>query len=228
MTRSSEWFAQLKTAYPDPADWKTKGQIRKRDVFRFARLWMTEGIPYAFVDKPAVYELAREAFADRLHVHPKEVSISGSGRLGFSLASTKFGKPYVSARSDFDLFLVSAAWFSKLKSDAELFVARFSSGLAAPRNEPERTFWEDNVVRIPDHISRGFVNQAYVPSFDRYPNAQACYAACISFQRIVSAELSAELVRRVSVRVYRDWEAVESQIGGSLVYALRETGHDLS
>jgi len=71
-----------------------QGIVKKCDLFRFARLWLFEGIPFAFRSCPAIYQLARERFAKELHVEPGQVTMTGSGRLGYSLAPKKFGTEY--------------------------------------------------------------------------------------------------------------------------------------
>ena len=69
-----------------------------------ARLWLSEGIPFAFKDCPAIYESIRVWLSSRLLVHPKDISITGSARLGQSLAPQKLGKEF-SHESDLDLFI---------------------------------------------------------------------------------------------------------------------------
>lgn len=225
MASLSKWIQGITSSYPDPSSWKDQGDLAKKDVFLFTRLWLCEGIPYAFQNNAALYELARGNFGSVLKVHPKNVSMTGSGRLGYSLAGNKFGAAYDSSKSDVDLFLVSKPWFEKMKQDSELFISRFSAGLAKPRNDNEAKFWPENVKRLKKGIDRGHVNQHYIPNTLMYPSAQSCYKACRAFQVTLHDQLGTAGPKRVSVRIYRDWACAESQIGGSLLYALGETGH---
>ena len=70
MTPLSDWAKSLRETYPDPNGWHSFGPLPKRDVFRFARLWLTEGIPFAFRDAPAIYEFVRDFLHGiRVHAH---------------------------------------------------------------------------------------------------------------------------------------------------------------
>lgn len=228
MVSLSNWIRGMTSSYPDPNLWKDQEGPAKRDVFRFTRLWLCEGIPFAFRNDAAAYELARERFGKILEEHPRNLSMTGSGRLGYSLAGTKFGAAYDPNRSDVDLFLVSKTWFDKLKGDAELFISRFSAGLAVARNENEAKFWPENVKRLEQGIKRGHINQHFIPNVSRYEAAQSCYRACRAFQVTLAEQMEATEPRKVSVRIYQNWARAESQIGGSLLYALKETGHEVS
>jgi hypothetical protein len=71
-----------------------------------ARLWLSEGIPFSFKQNPALYESVRDWLGTRLDVDPKEISLTGSGRIGQSLAPKKLGANF-SEDSDLDFFIVS-------------------------------------------------------------------------------------------------------------------------
>lgn len=92
-----------------------------------ARLWLSEGIPYAFKDCPGVYEEMRSWTGSRLSINPKEISISGSARLGQSLAPQKLGKKF-DEKSDLDIFIVSHDLFERLKEDYNKRAYDFESG----------------------------------------------------------------------------------------------------
>lgn len=228
MTKSSNWLLNIATSYPNPNLWRSYADLSKDDAFRFVRLWVFEGIPFAFSTSPAVYQLAREAFASILGDQARNVSMTGSGRIGFSLASHKFGEPFNQDLSDIDLFLVSESCFSDLRKEAELFVARFNAGLALARNPTEKSYWIENSQNLPRTLAKGFVDQKKIPNVrDRYPRTHCCYMACNKFSQTVSILNNLEKSPRVSVRIYKDWQCAEAQIGGSLLRALRETGHSL-
>ena len=101
-----------------------------------AGLWIPEGIPQIFSDCPAVYESLRTWLGDILSVDPKEITVTGSGRLGYSLIMDKFGDPF-GENSDLDLFVVSNDLFSRMKINFELWLLRYQNGDAVP-NEKEK------------------------------------------------------------------------------------------
>ena len=73
------------------------------DRFAIARQWLSEGIPFAFQRCPAVYESMRSWLSGKLDVEAKEISLTGSARLGSSLKNENFGKPF-GPESDLESF----------------------------------------------------------------------------------------------------------------------------
>ena len=65
---------------------------------------------------PAVYASMRAWLACELDVHPKEISMTGSGRLGESWVPNQLGIPF-GPQSDLDLFLVSSDFFARVEED---------------------------------------------------------------------------------------------------------------
>ena len=82
----SPHFADFREIYPTAADVArlcVMGGHQAR--LTLARLWLSEGIPFAFRQNPALYELIRAWIASRLGIDPKDVTLIGSARLGQSL-----------------------------------------------------------------------------------------------------------------------------------------------
>ena len=79
-------LARLSGPYPDAtavADAaKLGGEAARVSI---ARLWLSEGIPYAFKDCPGIYESVRTWLSSCLGIHAKEIGITGSAMLGTSL-----------------------------------------------------------------------------------------------------------------------------------------------
>ncbi len=58
-----------------------------RDVrYALSRLWLSEGISFAFKTKPGIYEALRIWLARRLNVQAKQITVVGSGSQGYSLS----------------------------------------------------------------------------------------------------------------------------------------------
>jgi len=217
----SPWGRSLVGSYPNPNLWPAYSPDWKPDVFRYVALWLTEGIPYVLSETPIVYEYAREHLATRLHEKTRNIGITGSARSGYSLAPEKFGMRYQAGTSDLDLFLVSANWFDQLVRDFELFLARYRSQLAEPRNERERAFFDNNAREAPATIGRGFIDQWRVPAASRYTHARELGRAGDGFRQHINREVRpANRIGRLSIRVYRDWDTAVRQIGGSVLRAL--------
>jgi len=78
-----------------------------------------EGLPYAFHDSESDYTKLRRHVSTVLEVPMRDLTIVGSGRIGFSLDPNQFGRPF-SDTSDLDMVVVSApvfdsAWMELLR-----------------------------------------------------------------------------------------------------------------
>lgn len=213
-------LARLRDAYPESEEILETVVSGRGERSAVARLWIAEGIPFAFRNCPALYEKAREWLAVGLDVDPKEVSICGSGRLGYSLAPDSWGRPYSSQDSDLDLFAVSERLFDGLRRDFDCWSQDFEGGAVAPRSQQEEKYWTENKRGTPGCIARGFIDSWRVPNLTPYS------AFCRNNNRLagLKARLHATDVgpkppRRMSLRCYRDWGSYESQATINLKFA---------
>lgn len=186
-----------------------------------ARLWLTEGLPFAFLKSPAVYEDLRGWIASRLSVHPKEVTLIGSGRIGYSLAPPpNFGRPFHDG-SDLDLSVVSGDLFQRVISAYSAFAEDYRSGAISPRNPRERELWDENVKFGERNVPRGFFDPNKVPNFNRYPIAQQVSQTMWMLVKKLEVTPGAPQVRRASTRVYRDWQSFIESVSFNLKAAFR-------
>ena len=126
-------LAKLTGTYPRAQDLLEAAAVGQREKAILARLWISEGIPFAFRGCPGLYEEVRELLAKRLELDAKQISVAGSGRLGYSLAPTKWGEPYGEVLSDLDFFAVSEGLFARLRQDFERWRDDYGRGEAHPR-----------------------------------------------------------------------------------------------
>ena len=96
-------LAKLTETYPGPQDVLAAAAVGEREKAILARLWISEGIPFAFRGCPGLYEEVRDWLAKGLELDAKQISVRGSGRLGYSLAPKKWGERYEAMSSDLDL-----------------------------------------------------------------------------------------------------------------------------
>ena len=174
------------------------------------QLWITEGIPYAFEDCPGAYASMRAWLADRLDVHPNEISMTGSGRFGQSWVPSKLGTPF-GPDSDLDLFLVSSRFFNRLRQDFIRWSEEYERGEVTPRSEREASFWDDHRHRGPAIIQRGFLDSWMIPTWRRYETGQQLADTMWCLKRKLDATAGGPVVRRVSVRVYRSFRSLAKQ-----------------
>ncbi len=210
-------LAPLREVYPSADAVLTAAREGDRDArYAIARLWLSEGIPYSFRERPGVYEALRRWLAHRLDVHAKEITLVGSGRQGFSLSpGTHLGRPFGS-HSDLDFTVVRQSLFERLEASFARWDADYIGGGVAPRHERERQLWEANRQSVPSGLARGFIDPHKIPIWKRYPEAQMIAQALYEAYGKLKATADAPAVRRLSVRVYRDWDCFVRQMAMNL------------
>lgn len=210
-------LAKLTGAYPSPQDVLEAASAGQREKVILARLWVSEGIPFAFERCPGLYEEVRNTLAERVEVDAKEISIVGSGRIGYSLAPTKWGEPYEPVESDLDFFAVSDRLFGRLREDFERWRNDYDCGEAEPTSARERYFWNVNREETPRRIRRGFIESIRVPNRERY-GVFSAMNGCLAdlWRRLQQADEGPKPRRRLTLRCYRDWASYERQTTISL------------
>lgn len=168
------------------------------------RLWISEGIPYAFRECPAIYESVRSWLSVTLGVHAKEIGLVGSARIGASLNPRKFGKSF-SCNSDLDLFIVSEVLFEKLTEEFRQWSLAFESGTITADNPTEEKLWLNNNKTVPRNIEDGFINSKFIPNREPYPTtrriAQCMFLLAGKLQRTHNAPKPC----KADVRCYKSW-----------------------
>src|SRR4029077_2344964 len=143
-------FLQLKDTYPDPGQLTRAARVANfYEHEGLVRLWLSEGIPFAFREFPGLYEVVRGWLGSKLGIHPKTITLIGSARIGYSLAPhPAFGRAF-SAKSDLDFAVVSESLFSTLSASVTKWRNDVGVGTVKPRNSREQSFWSDNLSRLP-------------------------------------------------------------------------------
>jgi hypothetical protein len=185
---------------------KEAGRLTEQDIFGILHQWMTEGIPYAFRDNPLLYEVARRWITAKLQLHPKEVTVIGSGRLGYAFSKPpKFGRRF-SENSDLDLTAISENLFNRSCEWFNRWEADYRQGKVAPRNGKQQGRWDARARSVTQQMKKGFIDIKNIPT--TYQDvSQSLYI----LKEKLRATPSCPTVREVSLRVYRDWAALSRQ-----------------
>lgn len=204
--RIPEPILNLVESYPDPKillDAAHRGGEQAQVAF--ARLWLSEGIPYAFRNCPAIYESVRTWLSVRLNVHAKEISLVGSARLGKSIAPRNLGKPFDDT-SDLDIFIVSDRLFAALREDFSCWSFDFEEGRIEANNCREARFWRNNNDQVPKNIQRGFIDTNKIPNRLKYPTVQKVNDTMSLLVRKLQITPNAPKPNQASVRYYSSWD----------------------
>jgi len=214
-------LSSLTAFHPDSALFReAAGDTSRHSREMLVRLWLTEGAPFAFRACPAIYEDVRGWLGSRLGVCPKEITLLGSARIGFSLApQPRYGRPFGSD-SDLDLSIVSARLFQDVSATFARWEADYRSGGISPLNPTERRYWEANVVFGHNNLPRGFFDVNKLPARDRYPLIQQVTQAMWVLIEKLKVTPVAPKPSKASVRVYESWRALVARVSFNLHTAL--------
>lgn len=207
----SEDARRLLGVYPDPEVLRRAlKSLSSEEKLGFLRLWVSEGIPYAFRDVPMLYEKLRGYIGSYLFVHPRSITVVGSGRIGYSLSQTPdFGKSF-GQHSDLDIGLVDSEVFLQLCKEFETWRQDFDIGTISPKNQSEKRYWEGSMSSLPKKISRGFLDSDKIPTLFRYKTAQRMGQLRFLLSRKIEITPEAPQFRRnhpISFSVYKSWES---------------------
>jgi hypothetical protein len=209
--RLSNAVKQLKATYPDKETFSfVLKNCKQTEGIEIIRLWLTEGIPFAFKDNPILYEAVRSEIADRLGTNAKEITIIGSGRIGYSLSPLpEFGNPF-NKKSDLDFSIISAELFIRCKNDFETWLSDYVSNstyLAPYINKDSAKYWPENAKRVPGNIEKGFIDANKIPRLDKYSISQKIgQTAFIIHNKLKHTENSPDVIK-TSISVYKNWDA---------------------
>ena len=199
--------------YLSPESLRETLQLLGRDEKHgLLRLWISEGIPFAFQDLPLLYEAIRGWLATQLSLHPKVITMIGSARIGYSLAPLPdFGRSFQST-SDLDLTVIAESLFSQLKTDFQNWKKDITDGIVVPRSSKEERYWSDTLQRVPSNISRGFIDPHKIPALYRYSTVQRVRNIQWLLNRKIALTPGAPQFSHASLRVYRDWKSFLDQM----------------
>ena len=213
----SDSFDCFNVPYPLPADLlqavKSSCYLEKLGV---VRQWLSEGVPYAFRERPILYEMIREWLGSEISVHPKTITLIGSGRIGYSLAPPPdFGRPF-DPQSDLDFSAVTNSVFDQCVEAFARWRDDYSEGNVSPNNPRERYYWDHNLKNVPQNIQRGFIDHWKIPLRPRYHIAQKIENAMWKLTEKLKVTQECLTVKKASIRIYKDWNAFTKQLAVNL------------
>jgi hypothetical protein len=184
------------------------------------RSLLTEGIPYAFQNLPVLYEIVRDFISKRLGVEPRQVTLIGSARVGYSLAPPpEYGRPF-GDESDLDLTIFSETLFTGLVFDFTSWQQDLESGRVTRTGLPFEKYWDENLRVVPLNIRRGFVDPHKVP-LDYFWSGKVSETMWRLHKKLRTTP-GPPTLRHVGVRVYTDWQAFVKQQSLNLAHCFRD------
>lgn len=216
-----ESLAKLLFPHPSPEEFRAALiDTSRRSREHIVRLWLTEGTPFLFLNSPGAYEEVRRWLGVRLEVCPKEITVVGSARIGYSLAGGPYFGRALSEISDLDLAIVSRRLFESLAETFSNWKSDYSKGVVPPRSEKERFLWDQNLDFGERNLPLGFFDVNKIPTFDQYPLIQRVQNTMWALCEKLKVTPKVPLPRRASVRVYATWRDLVARVSFNLLKAI--------
>jgi len=202
----------LKELYPDSFFLKDiYAKTKPAERLGIIRLWITEGIPYAFREHPLLYEEIRDFIAKRVNVHTKDITIVGSARIGYSLSKDEWGRPF-NINSDFDFTIVSNDLYKKIVHEFQRWVKDIELKQVLPEDVREMGRWLYNIQYLDEKILTGFIQMKLIPYHINYPTVKKCHDTIWLLKKRLQSTQTAPRVSDASIRVYSNWKACINQL----------------
>lgn len=201
----SEFGRNLNNRFPSLDDLeRVFSDCPRLEQFGVCRAWIAEGIPSAFSENPLLFEVIREFIGKNLDVHPRDITLVGSARTGFSLSPFKLGKNF-DENSDLDLAIVSAEHFDLCEAEFIRFKQDYENGVVVPSGPRQRLLWEEIIEDLErQRVRRGFVDIFKVPTKFQYPLACSAVDTCWRVKEKLNATGFGPYIKECSIRVFRD------------------------
>jgi len=185
----------------------------EEEIYGLCRLWISEGTPFIFTGEPMMYETVRGWIAKRLGIHPKEVTLVGSARIGYSLSppprlGTAFG-----SHSDIDLVAISQDLFSRFESETQRFADDVDTARVIPDTPRKERLWPEIIADLKrTSRNRGFLDTWKIPYMDRYPLAKRIGNTCWLLCEKLRVSENQYRVKKASLRVYKNFHSFVRQM----------------
>lgn len=213
-------FIGLLKGHAPEKDWfRSDVSIPKNAAEQFASIYIAEALPVAFTEHLPSYDRARKILANALRVDYRDIQITGSAKLGFSLSPDKYLKDFDPGSSDIVLFVVNKYSYDAINRDAKNFCDSVASGELTANRDRKQKIWEENVAILRRNAPHSFIDAKYIPSIAKFPEAQKTHEAAYKFIVNLSHFSKVTLAKKCSIRVYANWGAAMRRISYNICSA---------
>lgn len=168
-----------------------KQEIKTKSVSQVVNKYILSNTPQCFTTNPDLVDEIMTRISNHFNIHPKNIEIVGSAKLGISLSEERFGKAY-NKGSDIDIVLVSnelfeIAWSQLLTLDFSYYKL----------SETQR----QNLIDSYDSIHRGFISPDRLPKCDFSELWWKIFSALSNKEKYEH--------RKIRGRLFKNWWFVE-------------------
>jgi hypothetical protein len=187
-----------------------------------AKVFLLEGTPFVFENRPMKYVIFREQVADRFEIGSQDVCIVGSAKLGYSPSPQKFGTPFAET-SDVDVVIISEPLFYRGSKQLFETLNQLEPSVFATRSARSERSKAPPIVDLNDWLKvkdsiRNFVYQNFNPGLlpQDHLLRREIFENMASTSGLFLALEPQVFVSKIRCRVFRNWKAAEDYYSNSL------------
>jgi hypothetical protein len=195
----------INDSFTVPSDFKNFYEtIGSNEVKSLVRHFIVNNVPFAFKNKPILYEQITQYIADKLEIAPTEVKLIGSAKTGFSISPLpEYGKSF-GLQSDLDFSIVNEELFFKMEDEFNKWFVKYKSKQIVPFSYTEENYWNQNLDSGPRQLNNGFIDTHFIPNRDLFETTQkinnSMFLIKIHLERSHSIN-----VKKASASIYKNW-----------------------
>ena len=198
--------------YSLPTDFKSYyNNIDDKEKKSLVRHFIVNNIPFAFRDKPILYEQITQYIADKLQISPTEVKLIGSAKTGFSISPLpNYGRTF-GQHSDLDFSIVNEELFNKLENEFNNWSNLFRTKQIKANNNTEEGYWYQNIDSGSRHLKYGFIDTHFIPNRDQFVTTKKINNSLWLIQKYLDEKHGIK-VKKASASIYKNWQSFAGRL----------------
>lgn len=208
----SKTATSINSTYSVPADFKTYyNSIDYKEKKSLVRHFIVNNIPFAFKDKPILYEQITQYIAGKFYISPSEVKLIGSAKTGFSISPLpNYGKNF-GQHSDLDFSIVNEDLFCDIEEEYNSWSDLFKTEQIQPNNNIEKNYWYQNLDSGLRQINRGFIDTHFIPNREQFSTTRKINNSLWLIQKYLNDKHEIK-VKKVSASFYKNWNSFAGRL----------------
>ena len=208
----SKTATSIRSSYTIPTDFRNSyNNIDDNEKKSFVRHFIVNNIPFAFRDKPILYEQITQYIADKLQISPTEVKLIGSAKTGFSISPLPdYGKTF-GQHSDLDFSIVNEDLFYKLEDEFIIWSDLFETKQIKANNNTEENYWFQNLESGSRQLKYGFIDTHFIPNREQFITTKKIHNSLWLIQFYLDEKHGIK-VKNASVSIYKNWQSFSGRL----------------
>ena len=218
--RLSDSASEVKQIFANPEDFKKfYSSINSNEEESLLRHFIVNNVPFAFKDKPMLYEQLTKYVGDKLTIAASEIKLIGSAKTGFSISPDTYGKAFGN-HSDLDFSIINETVFLQLENEYLKWSNLYKEDKIQPTNQTEEKYWTGNLETGKSQIRKGFLDPRFIPNRESFELTKQLNNTMWIIQKYLLEEHDIKL-KTVSTSVYKNWSAFAARLNRNTSFVMR-------